>query len=83
MEVAAKNNETSISSLYERLKPIIGQVTDAPPDASRNIGHYLYGHPKQCRQSSLTLPSTSRSPAIAVTTMPGRKKLQRKLGAHR
>jgi len=34
-------------SLLDRLRPIVGQVTDLPPDASLNIDHYLYGHPKR------------------------------------
>jgi hypothetical protein len=34
-------------SLYERLKPIIGQAKGMPADAARNLDHYLYGHPKQ------------------------------------
>jgi hypothetical protein len=35
------------SSLLERLRPIVGQVEDLPADASLNIDHYLYGHPKR------------------------------------
>ena len=34
-------------TLYERLKPIIGQAKGLPADAARNLDHYLYGHPKQ------------------------------------
>ncbi|MGO9115925.1 MAG: hypothetical protein ACLP9L_42505 [Thermoguttaceae bacterium] len=34
-------------SLYEQLKPIIGAAKDLPPDASVNVDHYLYGHPKK------------------------------------
>ncbi len=34
-------------SLYERLKPVIGAAKDLPPDASVNVDHYLYGHPKK------------------------------------
>jgi hypothetical protein len=33
-------------TLYERMKPVIG-IADLPPDASQNIDHYLYGHPKK------------------------------------
>lgn len=33
-------------TLYDRLKPIIGKAQGLPPDASRNVDHYLYGHPK-------------------------------------
>ena len=34
-------------SLYDKLKPIIGIAEGLPPDASRNVDHYLYGHPKK------------------------------------
>ena len=34
-------------SLYERLKPVIGVIKDWPSDASANVDHYLYGHPKK------------------------------------
>lgn len=35
------------TSLYDRLKPLIGAAKDLPPDASVNVDHYLYGHPKK------------------------------------
>ncbi len=34
-------------SLYERLEPVIGAAKNLPPDASVNVDHYLYGHPKK------------------------------------
>lgn len=34
-------------TLYERLKPVIGIAKGLPPDASSNVDHYLYGHPKR------------------------------------
>ena len=34
-------------NLYDRLKPLIGAAKDLPPDASVNVDHYLYGHPKK------------------------------------
>ncbi len=34
-------------TLYERLKPVIGIAKGLPSDASINVDHYLYGHPKQ------------------------------------
>lgn len=34
-------------SLYDRLKPLIGAAKDLPSDASVNVDHYLYGHPKK------------------------------------
>jgi hypothetical protein len=39
--------DREIPTFYERLKPIIGIAKDLPPDASANIDHYLYGHPKK------------------------------------
>jgi hypothetical protein len=37
--------DTSIPSLYERLRSVVGKVK-GPPDASINHDHYLYGHAK-------------------------------------
>ena len=34
-------------TLYERLKPVIGRASGLPPDASTNVDHYLYGHPRR------------------------------------
>jgi predicted DNA-binding antitoxin AbrB/MazE fold protein len=34
-------------SLYDRLKPLIGAAKGLPSDASVNVDHYLYGHPKK------------------------------------
>ena len=34
-------------TLYDRLKPVIGKAKGLPADASRNVDHYLYGHPKR------------------------------------
>ena len=39
--------EEKVPTLYERLTPFIGMVKDAPPDASVNYEHHLYGSPKQ------------------------------------
>jgi predicted DNA-binding antitoxin AbrB/MazE fold protein len=44
---ADRDSEAVGSSLYERLKPLIGAAKDLPPDASVNVDHYLYGHPKK------------------------------------
>lgn len=30
-------------SLYDRLKSVIGSAKGLPPDASKNVDHYLYG----------------------------------------
>jgi hypothetical protein len=35
------------NTLYEGLKPFIGMGKGLPPDASRNVDHYLYGTPKR------------------------------------
>jgi hypothetical protein len=37
---------TAARSLFEVLEPFVGQATDLPTDAAKNIDHYLYGHPK-------------------------------------
>lgn len=42
-----EGDRENIPSLYERLKPIIGAAKGLPPDASINVDHYLYGHPKK------------------------------------
>jgi hypothetical protein len=44
---ATVDEHREIPTLYERLKPFIGTVEGLPPDASQNIDHYLYGHPKK------------------------------------
>jgi hypothetical protein len=46
VQAQLETNDREIPTLYERLKPIIG-IADLPPDASQNIDHYLYGHPKK------------------------------------
>lgn len=43
----AAEGEREIPTLYERMKPFIGKIEGLPPDASQNIDHYLYGHPKK------------------------------------
>ncbi|MEX0641065.1 MAG: hypothetical protein WD468_00110 [Pirellulales bacterium] len=45
--VAVPAEDGPARSLYERLKPIIGTIDDLPDDASVNLDHYLYGHPKK------------------------------------
>ena len=34
-------------TLYETLKDLVGSAHGLPPDASTNVDHYLYGHPKK------------------------------------
>lgn len=34
-------------SLLERLGDVVGKAEGLPSDASRNVDHYLYGHPKK------------------------------------
>ena len=42
-----KDGEEEVPTLYEQLEPFIGKIDGLPPDASQNIDHYLYGHPKK------------------------------------
>ncbi len=46
-EAEPRSTESEPPTLYERLKPFIGAAKGLPPDASVNVDHYLYGHPKQ------------------------------------
>lgn len=46
VRVSLVNTADSAPMLYERLEPVIGMVGDLPADASSNVDHYLYGHPK-------------------------------------
>ena len=34
-------------TLFEEIEEFIGVFDDLPPDASVNLDHYLYGHPKR------------------------------------
>ncbi len=34
-------------TLFEQLKDCLGIAEGLPEDASRNLDHYLYGHPKK------------------------------------
>jgi hypothetical protein len=34
-------------SLLERLGDVVGKAEGLPADASQNVDHYLYGHPKK------------------------------------
>ncbi len=43
----AKVKQDGGPTLYERLEPVVGIVTGLPADASANVDHYLYGHPKR------------------------------------
>lgn len=43
----APDESAEVPTLYERLKPIIGIAKGLPPDASKNLDHYLYGLPKR------------------------------------
>lgn len=44
---AAQADDTACPTLYDQMKDFIGVIDDLPPDASANVDHYLYGHPKQ------------------------------------
>ncbi len=39
--------KTKKRSLLERLGDDVGMVDGLPSDASQNVDHYLYGHPKK------------------------------------
>ncbi|MBI4566873.1 MAG: hypothetical protein HY719_00590 [Planctomycetes bacterium] len=39
-------SDDSGTTLFERLLPVIGKAQGLPPDASKNVDHYLYGLPK-------------------------------------
>lgn len=41
------DSEEDVPTLYEQLKPFIGTIEGLPPDASTNVDHDLYGHPKK------------------------------------
>jgi hypothetical protein len=47
VEKPMEDKEREIPTIYERLKPFLGAVDGLPPDASQQIDHYLYGHPKK------------------------------------
>ena len=39
--------ESNSRSLAERLKHVIGTISDLPPDFARNHDHYIHGAPKK------------------------------------
>jgi len=43
----AEQPELEAPTLYERLQSVIGQAKGLPEDASLQVDHYLYGHPKK------------------------------------
>lgn len=43
----AAEREEDVPTIFEQLKPFIGKIEGLPEDASQNIDHYLYGHPKK------------------------------------
>lgn len=44
---ATDRSDAELPTLLERLKSVVGKATGLPEDASVNIDHYLYGHPKR------------------------------------
>ena len=44
---SANRAEETGTTLYERLKSVIGTAQGLPPDAAMNVDHYLYGQPKR------------------------------------
>lgn len=47
VEKPAEDKQREIPTIYERMKAFLGTVDGLPLDASQNIDHYLYGHPKK------------------------------------
>jgi len=47
VEAMVTNESLVRRSLLERLGPLVGKAEGLSPDASQNIDHYLYGHPKR------------------------------------
>jgi hypothetical protein len=39
--------EAAKRSLLDRLGNVVGKADGLPADASQNVDHYLYGHPKK------------------------------------
>ena len=39
--------EAATRSFLDRLGDIVGKAEGLPADASQNVDHYLYGHPKK------------------------------------
>ena len=46
-EQTAQGLTENIPSIYDRLKSVVGKAKGLPADASMQVDHYLYGHPKQ------------------------------------
>lgn len=42
-----ESDSTTLPTLYERFKSIIGQAKDLPSDFAENHDHYIHGAPKQ------------------------------------
>jgi hypothetical protein len=40
-------DDEDVPTIYEQLAPFIGKIDGLPEDASINVDHYLYGHPKK------------------------------------
>ena len=47
VEAVVLSTNTTKRSLLERLGDVVGKAKGLPPDASQNVDHYLYGHPKK------------------------------------
>jgi hypothetical protein len=43
----AQQTPASQPTIWEKLAAMSGSVKDLPPDAARNLDHYLYGLPKR------------------------------------
>src|SRR5438876_10147587 len=58
---ATEQVENEGPTLYDRLKPVVRTAQGLPSDASTNVDHYLYGHPKKWEAASPIPRSTWRS----------------------
>jgi hypothetical protein len=47
VEVLVSPTNPPKRSLLDRLGDVVGKAEGLPADASQNVDHYLYGHPKR------------------------------------
>ena len=47
VEAIEARSKAGKRSLLDRLGDVVGKAEGLPADASQNVDHYLYGHPKK------------------------------------
>ena len=47
VEAIQPSEKPAKRSLLDRLGDVVGKAEGLPADASQNVDHYLYGHPKK------------------------------------